>query len=191
MYRLTKVHRNCPSGAYVWGSVHLIEENILLLNNIYLSNDTAVRWRWQKWKEGKGGGQKYPPPSFFSATAIAAANGPMGVGGGTTKSKCVQPLQRRQRKIVSVLLSASVDRLCVSRMRDFYNLVFWEARRSFRSLMNIVQGLVSYNMCIIVYFMTGSTISNRLGVTTPYSQGRKRVNWDGVCGAPPGFAWIY
>ena len=42
VYRLTKAHKSYSSGPYDWGSVYPIEENILLLNNIDLSNDTAV-----------------------------------------------------------------------------------------------------------------------------------------------------
>ena len=34
MQELPKLHRNYSSGAIIWGSVHPIEENILLLNNI-------------------------------------------------------------------------------------------------------------------------------------------------------------
>ena len=37
-----KLHRNFFSGTIIWGSVHLTEENILLLNNIDIYNYTAV-----------------------------------------------------------------------------------------------------------------------------------------------------
>ena len=42
MQKLPNLHRNSSSEAIIWGSVHPTKENILLLNNIDLSNDTAV-----------------------------------------------------------------------------------------------------------------------------------------------------
>ena len=36
------------------------------------------------------------------------------------------------------------------------------------------------NLCKIVYFMTGSTISDRLGLAEPSSQKRKRVTGSGT-----------
>ena len=39
------MHRNYSSGAIIWGSVHPTEENILLLNNIDLSNKAAVKYK--------------------------------------------------------------------------------------------------------------------------------------------------
>ena len=42
MQELPYLHRNCFSGAIIWGSVPPPEENILLLNNIDMYNYTAV-----------------------------------------------------------------------------------------------------------------------------------------------------
>ena len=42
MQELPKLHRNFFSGFFIWGSVRPTEENILLLNNIEVSNQTAV-----------------------------------------------------------------------------------------------------------------------------------------------------
>ena len=42
MQELPNLHRNYSSGANIEGSVHPIEENILLLNNIGIYNYTAV-----------------------------------------------------------------------------------------------------------------------------------------------------
>ena len=42
MQERLNLHRNNSSGAIICGSVHPIEENILLLNNIGMYNYTAV-----------------------------------------------------------------------------------------------------------------------------------------------------
>ena len=42
MQEVPNLHKNYSSGAIVWGFVHPIEENILLLNNIGIYNYTAV-----------------------------------------------------------------------------------------------------------------------------------------------------
>ena len=42
MQEVPNLHKNYSSGAIIWGSVHPIEEIILLLNNIGMYNYTAV-----------------------------------------------------------------------------------------------------------------------------------------------------
>ena len=42
MQELPNLHMIYSSGAIIWGSVHPIEENVLLLNNIDIYNYTAV-----------------------------------------------------------------------------------------------------------------------------------------------------
>ena len=43
MQELPNLHMNYSSGAMAWGSVHPAEENILLLNNIDMYNEAAVK----------------------------------------------------------------------------------------------------------------------------------------------------
>ena len=42
MQEVPHLHKNYSSGAIIWGPVHPIEGNILLLNNIDMYNYTAV-----------------------------------------------------------------------------------------------------------------------------------------------------
>ena len=48
MQEVPNLHKNYSSGAIIWGSVHPIKENILLLNNIGMYNYTAVGY----WGQG-------------------------------------------------------------------------------------------------------------------------------------------
>ena len=43
MQEVPNLQKNYSSGAFIWGSVHPIQEIILLLNNIGMYNYTAVR----------------------------------------------------------------------------------------------------------------------------------------------------
>jgi hypothetical protein len=42
IHELLKLHKNNSSGAIIWGSLNQTEENILLLDDIDLSNNTVV-----------------------------------------------------------------------------------------------------------------------------------------------------